>query len=41
VADLSDIITVLQRGEVMAEGTYEEIARHPDVKRAYLGAAHE
>lgn len=40
VADLSDIITVLQRGEVMAEGTYEEIARHPDVKRAYLGAAH-
>lgn len=41
VADLSDIITVLQRGEVMAEGTYEEIAHHPDVRRAYLGAAHE
>jgi branched-chain amino acid transport system ATP-binding protein len=38
VADLSDLITVLERGEVMAEGSYEEIAKNPDVRRAYLGA---
>jgi branched-chain amino acid transport system ATP-binding protein len=39
VADLSDRITVLQRGEVLAEGSYEEISHNPDVITAYLGAA--
>jgi len=41
VADLSDIITVMQRGSVLAEGTYEEISRNPDVLEAYVGTAHE
>jgi branched-chain amino acid transport system ATP-binding protein len=39
VADLSDSITVLQRGEVLAEGSYGEISRNPDVITAYLGVA--
>jgi branched-chain amino acid transport system ATP-binding protein len=39
VADLSDTITVLQRGEVLAEGPYAEISRNPDVMAAYLGTA--
>ncbi len=41
VADLSDIITVMQRGSVLAEGTYEEVSRNPDVLEAYVGTAHE
>jgi branched-chain amino acid transport system ATP-binding protein len=41
VADLSDIITVLQRGEILAEGTYEEVSRDPRVREAYMGADHD
>jgi len=41
VADLSDTITVMQRGSVLAEGTYEEVSRNPDVLEAYVGTAHE
>lgn len=37
VANLSHRITVLQRGEVLAEGEYDEIASHPQVIEAYLG----
>lgn len=40
VADLSDVITVMQRGSVLAEGPYEEVSRNPDVLEAYVGAAH-
>ena len=40
VADLSDTITVLARGSVLAEGTYSEVAVDPQVRAAYLGAAH-
>lgn len=40
VADLSDIITVLQRGRVLAEGPYERIADDARVIEAYLGAGH-
>jgi len=40
VAALSDTITVLARGSVLAEGPYAEIARNPDVKTAYMGTAH-
>ncbi|GAB4370547.1 MAG: ABC transporter ATP-binding protein [Deltaproteobacteria bacterium] len=40
VADLSDVITVMQRGSVLAEGPYEEVSRNPDVLKAYVGAAH-
>jgi len=40
VADLSDVITVLERGEVLAEGPYETVARDPRVLAAYVGTAH-
>lgn len=41
VADLSDKITVLARGEILAEGTYQEISKAPEVVEAYIGASHE
>jgi branched-chain amino acid transport system ATP-binding protein len=37
VSDLCDFVTVLQRGEVLAEGTYEEVSRDPRVREAYMG----
>ena len=37
VADLSDRITVLKLGRVLAEGSYEEICRNPEVVEAYMG----
>jgi branched-chain amino acid transport system ATP-binding protein len=40
VADLSDTITVLARGEVLAEGNYETVSKNPDVIQAYMGAGH-
>jgi branched-chain amino acid transport system ATP-binding protein len=40
VAKLSDHITVLARGEVIAEGNYETVSKHPDVIQAYLGSEH-
>ncbi|WP_049927871.1 ABC transporter ATP-binding protein [Halopiger goleimassiliensis] len=41
VMELSDRITVLNRGEVLAEGTPEEIAADQDVQDAYLGGMTE
>jgi len=38
VADISDTITVLQRGEVLAEGPYAEVSTNPAVREAYMGA---
>jgi branched-chain amino acid transport system ATP-binding protein len=40
VSDISDRITVLQRGQVLAEGTYSEVSTDPRVVTAYLGTAH-
>ena len=40
VADLSDTITVLTRGRVLAEGSYGEVSENPDVREAYLGTGH-
>ena len=40
VANLSDRITVLQRGEVLAEGSYAEVSRDPRVIQAYMGSQH-
>ncbi len=40
VADLSDTITVLARGQVLAEGTYDQVSKNPEVVQAYMGAAH-
>jgi branched-chain amino acid transport system ATP-binding protein len=39
VADLSDRITVLARGSVLAEGSYAEVSRDPAVLEAYIGTA--
>ncbi len=38
VADLSDTITVLARGSVLAEGSYVDVSRDPAVLEAYIGA---
>ena len=38
VASLSDRITVLARGEVLAEGDYATVSRDPRVIEAYIGA---
>jgi branched-chain amino acid transport system ATP-binding protein len=40
VADLSDRITVLTRGRVLAEGDYETVSNNPDVREAYMGVGH-
>jgi branched-chain amino acid transport system ATP-binding protein len=37
VADLSDEITVLQRGEILASGNYGEVSQKPEVIEAYMG----
>jgi branched-chain amino acid transport system ATP-binding protein len=39
VADLSDTITVLARGEVLAEGDYKTVSQHPQVIEAYMGSS--
>lgn len=38
VADLSNSITVLARGEILAEGSYAEVSRNPQVIEAYMGS---
>jgi len=38
VENLSDTITVLARGEVIAEGDYQTVSRNPDVVQAYMGS---
>jgi branched-chain amino acid transport system ATP-binding protein len=38
VADLSDWITVLARGEILAEGDYASVSKNADVIQAYMGA---
>ena len=40
VADLSDRITVLTRGAVLAEGDYAAVSKDPRVVEAYIGAGH-
>jgi branched-chain amino acid transport system ATP-binding protein len=40
VANLSDTITVLARGEVLAEGDYSTVSKNRDVVDAYMGGAH-
>jgi len=40
VASLSHKITVLARGEVLAEGDYQSVSKNPAVVAAYLGTEH-
>ena len=40
VASLSDRITVLARGKVLAEGDYASVSKDPRVIEAYIGAGH-
>ena len=37
VEKLSDVITVLQRGQILAEGTYSVVSQDPRVLEAYVG----
>jgi branched-chain amino acid transport system ATP-binding protein len=41
VANISDRITVLTRGRVLAEGDYATISANAEVREAYLGTGHE
>jgi len=41
VATIADKISVLQRGQVIAEGPYETVSRNPQVLEAYMGSAEE
>ncbi|MDO5652493.1 MAG: ABC transporter ATP-binding protein [Brachymonas sp.] len=37
VSTIADTITVLQHGSVLAEGSYAEVSRNPQVMEAYMG----
>jgi branched-chain amino acid transport system ATP-binding protein len=41
VADLADRIQVLDHGQTLAEGRPNDVLKHPEVIRAYLGSANE
>ncbi|MCI4427587.1 MAG: ABC transporter ATP-binding protein [Burkholderiales bacterium] len=38
VAKIADVITVMQRGQVIAEGPYETVSKNPQVLEAYMGS---
>jgi branched-chain amino acid transport system ATP-binding protein len=40
VANLCHYITVLARGEILAQGDYEAVSNNPEVVQAYLGQGH-
>ncbi len=40
VANLSHTITVLTRGQILAEGDYATVSNDPAVRQAYMGAGH-
>jgi len=40
VADLSQTITVLTRGRILAEGDYQTVSNNPEVIDAYVGTGH-
>jgi len=37
VASIADTISVLQRGQIIAEGPYETVSKNPQVLEAYMG----
>jgi len=40
VGSLSDEVTVLQQGQILAQGSYEQVRRDDKVITAYLGQSH-
>ncbi len=40
VSNLSDKITVLTRGRILAEGDYKTVSNNPEVREAYMGTGH-
>jgi len=40
VSTISDRITVLTRGRVLAEGNYDTVSNNPEVREAYMGVGH-
>ena len=40
VSNLCDRVTVLQRGEILAEGSYAEVSADERVRTAYMGSEH-
>ncbi len=41
VKKISDRVVVMDQGSKIAEGVYEDVAKNPDVVKAYLGEAYE
>ena len=41
VASIADTITVLQRGQVIAEGPYATVSKNPQVLEAYMGSVEQ
>lgn len=41
VSTIADKITVLQRGAVLAEGSYSDVSKNPQVLEAYMGSSEE
>lgn len=39
VAKIADTISVLQRGQIIAEGPYELVSKDPQVLEAYMGSS--
>ena len=41
VSDLCDRVTVLARGEILSDGSYDKVSQDPRVREAYMGTEHE
>jgi branched-chain amino acid transport system ATP-binding protein len=41
VSGICDRISVLQRGAILAEGTYAQVSNNPEVMEAYMGSTTE
>ncbi|OIQ76761.1 methionine import ATP-binding protein MetN [mine drainage metagenome] len=37
ISRICDRVTVMQRGQVLAEGSYADVSRNPEVIAAYMG----